>query len=146
MTGRIPAWEQAVRAIAAHPLLGYGPGHFRDVFSAAQGASWHAFGSHNAILDACLYSGVFGGLFYACFLAAVLLGAAALFARAPALDGAPFFVAAFWVLLSMTDPLLLRWPYSSHVVLLVLAAWVARQNACRARGNREYSLPRPGTR
>ncbi len=126
MSGRIPAWKQALGAIAAHPFLGYGPGSFRDVFPLQQGAGWHSFGSHNAILDACLYSGVLGGLFYTCFLAGVVLSTAARFARHPARAGTPFILATFWVLLSMTDPLLMRWPYSSHVVLLVMAAWMSR--------------------
>jgi O-antigen ligase len=125
MSGRVPAWEHALSAIAARPFLGYGPGSFRDVFQPEQGVGWHSFGSHNAILDACLYSGVFGGLFYTCFLGGVVLGTAARFARQPARAGVPFILTAFWVLLAMTDPFLMRWPYSSHVVLLVMAAWVS---------------------
>jgi hypothetical protein len=92
------------------------------VFPLSQGIAWHFYGSHNAVLDACLYAGVFGGLFYACFLVGSVWSAALLFVRQPARGGTVIAVTVFWVLAAMTDPFLLRWPYSSHVVLLALAA------------------------
>jgi len=125
LSGRVPAWHQALLRIATRPWLGYGPGTFRDVYPRSEGIAWHIFGSHNAILDAALYSGIFAGLFYACFLFGTVVAGVSMWRHHHHRQCTPGILAAFWVLLAMSAPFLMPVPPSSHLILLLLSARLA---------------------
>jgi exopolysaccharide production protein ExoQ len=73
LTGRLPLWEELLKAANRRPWLGYGHGgfwHSLNTFEYSEKFSWHIPHGHNAYLDLVLNVGVVGlGLYLLWFLA-----------------------------------------------------------------------------
>lgn len=80
LTGRLPLWEELLKAAHRRPWLGYGYGGFwnaENTLKYSEIFAWHIPHGHNAYLDMVLSIGVVGlGLYLLWFFAAIAAGAA----------------------------------------------------------------------
>lgn len=76
LTGRLPLWEEMLKAADDRPLLGHGFGAFwnaKNVLKYSREFSWHIPHSHNAYLDMVLETGVIGLVLYLAWVLTTLV-------------------------------------------------------------------------
>jgi len=85
---RMRLWRIAGRAIAEHPLAGWGPGRFYDAFSATVaahpelGVGYSMYGAHNSYFTLLAETGLVGGLAFVALVASVVRSGVRAVARA----------------------------------------------------------------
>ncbi len=118
-------WQLAATKIRERPWTGYGVGEAPALLAPLAGLprEHHA---HNLELEAALYAGLPGALLIALFAATTVKVAAEAVMRRRPLGLSAAAALFFYVLLAQVEPAILGAPYPSLLIVLVLAAHVAR--------------------
>jgi O-antigen ligase len=126
LSTRTDVWQAAWDAALKRPLLGYGPGQFRQIYVAPAPAAGHVSLAHDAVLEQAVEAGLIAAAGTALALLAMLVaGVPALSARDP--GRIAFGVSATAVALSgLFD---FTWSFPPLVLLGALAALAARPEA-----------------
>jgi exopolysaccharide production protein ExoQ len=125
LTGRLPLWEECLRAAGKRPLLGYGYSPFLDedlYVDITKGAQWPATSAHSGYIETLLGLGIVGAGALALVLVSATIRALLLARRSPAY--AFLATVVIWLAANLlTESVLLT---SSDLPTLLVMACLAR--------------------
>lgn len=135
LTGRTVLWSYLLQKVSDKPWIGYGMGSTQELLAEIIGRD--ATRSHNAYIEAAVFTGYLGGLLFTLSMASTLSRAMRFFSRSDETSKLVLGVTSFYCVLALVEPVIVGSPRTSLLVFLIVGAYLSLNR--EARGSKVYT-------